>query len=110
MGWFGRRAFSVSSSRARGNFCFKAFEVRQKTLGELHTHCSKFSSSLVTNELINVTNSTLKGELDFVIQRKLRLSQGVQRKIFGLNLDLEGLFSNSYNYKTFFFLKIYISI
>ena len=97
MGWYGRRTFSVSSSKSRGNFCFKAFEVKQKTLGDLHTHCSKFSSSLVTNELINVANSTLKEELDFVIQRKLRLSQDVQRTIFGPNPDLKGLFSNLFN-------------
>lgn len=92
MGWYGRRSRSVDSKPSRGNYCFKAFEVKGKTLDEIQTHCSRFSSNLVTNELLADKNSTLKDELDFIMEKKFRLNDNDRKKIFGLNLKIQGTF------------------
>ena len=93
MGWFARNPWSVSQTKSRGNFCFKAFEVKEKTLDELKTHCSRLSSLLVTKDLIYDSNSTLKEELNFIMMKKFKLNEHDQEKVFGLSLDLKGLFS-----------------
>ena len=86
---------SVDSTKSRGNFCIKAFEIKQKTLDEIKTYCSRFSSTLMTNDLLNNQNSTLEEELQFIIEKKLKLSELSKTKIYGLNLDLKGNFARN---------------
>ena len=70
-GWFGQRSKSVDSRKSRGNFCFKSFEKEQKTFDEMKNYCGRFSSNLITNEVLLNSNSTLKTELDFIFEKKL---------------------------------------
>lgn len=91
-GWFGRRSKSVDSTKSRGNFCFKFFDAKQKTLEELRDYCGRYSSRLVTNNLINARNSTLKEELNFVMEKKLRLELDKFGDVYGVNANLQGAF------------------
>ena len=94
MGWYGRRTKKVHSTKSRGNYCFKAFETKQKSIDDMKNHCSRFSSNLITNELLVRGNSTLSTELAFIIQKKFRLTIKEEEKLFGMNshLDVRGGF------------------
>lgn len=85
---------SVDAIRVRGNFCFKSFQIGEKTLDEIQNYCGRLSSKLITNELLHNQNSTLKNELEFVLQRRFRTLRN--NTYFGLNTDLQGIFENHF--------------
>ena len=64
----------------------------------MKTHCSRFSSNLLTNELLVNQNSKLKKELDHIIEKKFKLNEQDWKKIYGVNRNLQGMFNIRYSY------------
>ena len=52
-------------------------------------YCCRFSSYLITNELLLNPNSTLKNELEIILQYKLSILQSYTH--FGVNTDIKGI-------------------
>lgn len=95
-GWFSQRTKSVDSVKLRGNFCFKFFDAKRKSLKEVQDYCGRYSSSLVTNDLFDSKNSTyasLYKELRYIMKNKLEggLEEKRFKEVFGINMKLEGL-------------------
>ena len=87
-GWFARRSKSVDSTKSRGNYCFKFFDVKQKTSDEVKDYCHRYTSFLITSDILN--SMKLKQELLFVIEKKLRPKPNFN-EVFGLNKSLQGM-------------------
>ena len=57
----------------------------------MKNQCSRFSSNLITKDLLMNQNTTLKDELEFIIEKK-RLNQDQKKTFFGINPDFKGKF------------------
>ena len=66
----------------------------------MKNYCGRFSSNLITNELLLNPNSTLKNELEFIFEKKLSTIQNNTH--FGVNTDIKGIFK--YQTKTYLLL------
>ena len=95
-GWFSQRTKSVDSVKFRGNFCFKFFDAKRKSLKEVQDYCGRYSSRLVTNDLFDSKDSTyasLYKELRYIMENKLEGGLKEKRfdEVFGINVNLAGL-------------------